>query len=176
MKDAYYIVPIVEKFRSLPPDSEEAKKLALIISVNIGDKDVLKDLGIRDLEPEFVAPEEQPDTRDASSYNIGDNESPDTEEGHDSSSMDTIDSFLDKFGKDIPATGYLAQAQLPPAKQKEAVSELKKLIKDRRYSEAIQLIEGQNLNNPQKSIYFAHQMRFVKKLMAIENYKNKTHG
>ena len=82
----------------------------------------------------------------------------------DGSSFDTINAFLDKFASDIKPTGYIPQISLA------------ELIKSRRYNEALQFIEQQNLNNPQKSIYFAHQMRFIKKLIALDNYRNKNQG
>ncbi|MDE5878384.1 MAG: hypothetical protein K2H47_12920 [Muribaculaceae bacterium] len=39
------------------------------------------------------------------------------------------------------------------------------LVKERQYDEALQIITEINLNNPEKSIYFADQIRFLKKLI-----------
>ncbi len=39
------------------------------------------------------------------------------------------------------------------------------LVKERQYEEALQIITEINLNNPEKSIYFADQIRFLKKLI-----------
>ncbi len=39
------------------------------------------------------------------------------------------------------------------------------LIKNRNYSKALEIIEELNLKNPEKSIYFADQIRFLKKLI-----------
>jgi hypothetical protein len=48
------------------------------------------------------------------------------------------------------------------------ISELnaKKLIKDRKYSDAIEILKKLNLNNPKKSVYFADQIRFLEKVIS----------
>ena len=192
MKYPYYIVPQVEEYRKLDPGSEEAKKLGRFLSANIGDYASLRLLlGID--PPEF-----------ARFY-------PDMETAN-PTTLDTIDAFLDKFGKDYPDTltlesatsGYVLEDDSPEDLDKEEAQEdisrqafpqkeetveiedkedpevetkfpdenmLSFYIKGKRYAEAIEFIEGQNLNNPEKSIYFAHQIRFLKKLRAVENYK-----
>ena len=165
----YYIVPHVEEYKKLSPTSEEALKLARRIATNIGDYASLRHVLGMD-PPEF-----------ARFYADIDPATPDT--------FDTIDSFLDKFGQDAPVLGYMATQMSVPSEtvassgQKREVNneevpdnELKKLMSQGRYREALQLIEAQNLNNPNKSIYFAHQMRFLKKLVALENFRNQTQG
>ena len=186
MNHPYYIVPVVERYKSLPPESEEAKKLADLISVNIGHRETLQSI----LYPEHLKVKLDLNEKGET----GMKEDSQNTEAHEKEggSMGTIDSFLDKFGSNLPVSGYLATAQLEDSTQEEprgkrekktekepseqAYSELKKLIVSKKYEEAIQLIEGQNLNNPQKSIYFAHQMRFIKKLMAIDRYKTTNNG
>ena len=42
-----------------------------------------------------------------------------------------------------------------------------------KYSKALEIIESINLNFPEKSIYFADQIRFLRKLVLIETLKNK---
>ena len=41
----------------------------------------------------------------------------------------------------------------------------KKLIKDKKYSEAVEILKKLNLINPKKSIYFADQIRFLEKVI-----------
>ena len=45
-------------------------------------------------------------------------------------------------------------------------------IKTGKYSKAYEIISHLNLNFPEKSIYFADQLRFLEKLMAIEERKS----
>ena len=163
MEYPYYIVPDVEEYRKLDPNSEEAKKLSRRIAANVGDYASLRlILGID--PPEFAR--FYPDMETASPTTI-----------------DTIDSFLDKFGGNLPEDnpapglgGYVLEEEKEKEEQPEPEIDLGNLIKEKRYQEAMQFIERQNLNNPQKSIYFAHQIRFIKKLMAIEKYRNQTKG
>jgi hypothetical protein len=42
----------------------------------------------------------------------------------------------------------------------------KKMILERKYVEAIEILKALNLNNPKKSIYFADQIRFLEKVIA----------
>ena len=47
----------------------------------------------------------------------------------------------------------------------------KMYIKRRNYSKALEIIENINLNFPEKSIYFADQIRFLRKLVLNEKTK-----
>ncbi|MCH5226942.1 MAG: hypothetical protein J1F16_03880 [Muribaculaceae bacterium] len=175
MKYPYYIVPQVEAYRRLDPTSEEAVRLSRIIAANMGDYASLRlVLGID--PPEFAR--YYPDMEVTTP-----------------STMDTIDAFLDKFGSNAhPAAGYMpefspsefsspetiqeVEALIPQEESREesTTTGLSTLLKQRRYKEALEFIESQNLNNPQKSIYFAHQIRFLKKLISIEQYRKQTNG
>jgi hypothetical protein len=42
----------------------------------------------------------------------------------------------------------------------------KKLISERKYTQAIEILKALNLNNPKKSVYFADQIRFLEKIIA----------
>ena len=46
-------------------------------------------------------------------------------------------------------------------------------IKQRRYSKAFEIITNLSLNYPEKSIYFADQLRFLKKLIINQQYNTK---
>ena len=45
-------------------------------------------------------------------------------------------------------------------------------IKQRRYDKAYEIIHALSLNNSEKSVYFADQLRFLQKLILIQQYKN----
>ena len=49
----------------------------------------------------------------------------------------------------------------------------KMYITRHKYSKALEIIESINLNFPEKSIYFADQIRFLRKIVLNENIKNK---
>ena len=157
MRHPYYILPFLKEYRLLQSESPEGIRLKKLISVNIGDPDVLQRL---------IGQEG------------GIQESLETDsKTQDSSSFDTIEAFLERFGKNADSTEELSGlSTLSENKEESKEHQLTKLIKEARFDEALKLIESQNLNNPQKSIYFAHQIRFLKKLIAINNFKNKNMG
>lgn len=69
------------------------------------------------------------------------------------------------------------QSAEPQAKSRTAESSsltesfVRILIKNRNYAKALEIISEINLKNPKKSIYFADQIRFLKKLIINENKK-----
>ena len=46
-------------------------------------------------------------------------------------------------------------------------------IKQHRYEKALEIIMSLSLNFPEKSVYFADQIRFLRKLITLEKYKQK---
>ncbi len=45
------------------------------------------------------------------------------------------------------------------------------MIKNHNYTKALEIISDLSLKNPEKSVYFADQIRFLRKLIIIENKK-----
>ena len=159
MSRPYYIIPAVEEYLKSDPASPRARKLRTLICANIGDKDALAGIFGTDETLEEMPPKTSSETE----------------------SMKKIDSFLEKFGTKTPAScnqGYVLEKETWAGSAEKTSDpfqkEMSRLIKARRYQDALKLIETQNLNNPQKSIYFAHQIRFLKKLIALDKYRNKT--
>jgi len=74
-----------------------------------------------------------------------------------------------------PAVKAEAAKEEPPAKQEESTtlteSLVRVLVKNGNYSKAIEIISELNLKNPKKSIYFADQIRFLRKLIINANKK-----
>ena len=68
------------------------------------------------------------------------------------------------------------QSSLPPRKEEKNVDDwletVKKMVKNADYRGAIAFINEKYLNNPEKSIYFADQIRFIKKMMLNEERKS----
>ena len=63
----------------------------------------------------------------------------------------------------IPTPDYFALTE----EKNNEISEVyaRKLIKEKKYSEAIEILNKLNLINPKKSIYFADQIRFLEKVI-----------
>lgn len=155
----YFMGPVIEVCRSFSPDSETGRKMRLRLAVNIGNLSSLNILPEDELKslPFGLTPEKpQPDKEDP------------------------IDTFLDKFGKGKFAPGaYIPKEETPVSTKTQndsLIEQIKQLIKNQEYSKALEIIEVGNLNNPQKNVYFADQMRFLKKLIIIESHKNKNPG
>lgn len=60
-----------------------------------------------------------------------------------------------------------------PAKHNEADPQLSEalfrmMVKNKNYTKALEIIKELSLNNPKKSVYFAHQIRFLEKLIKIQ--------
>ena len=75
----------------------------------------------------------------------------------------TIDAFMAVFG---------AKEESRQAPEPQAV-DLRHLIAGKRYEEALALLEHQNLTNPEKSIYFADQIRYLRKLIINSKHLEK---
>ncbi len=94
------------------------------------------------------------------------------EQDDDTSAM--LESFLTK---NPPKKNSRKKAQATPAESSATSSRsanmseslAKVMIKNGNYQKAIEIITDLSLNNPKKSIYFADQIRFLKKLMANAN-------
>ena len=159
----YFIYPCVMALRDGTPDEEEAARLRRIIAANIGDMPSLRLL--LGIDPEEFA-----------------NFYPDMEKVN-ISTLDTIDSFLTKFGnadaptpqaaaeipEETPSENYPDETQKPAADEDMA----RELIKNHNYQPALEIIMQLSLNNPEKSIYFADQIRFLRKLILNEAKQNK---
>ncbi len=72
----------------------------------------------------------------------------------------------------LPTTPPPAQEELQEEENETLFTEslAKIYIRQRRYAKALEIIRRLNLNNPEKNIYFADQIRFLEKL--INNIKN----
>lgn len=102
----------------------------------------------------------------------------------DAGSSAAIDAFLSRFN--LPPLPYTPAGDssmhmdlsenIPPSKPEspELTEESARiLIKNRKYADALTIIEQLYLINPEKSIYFADQIRFLKKLILNQARANR---
>ena len=159
----YFIYPDIKRLRKGNLSREEEIRLRRKIAANIGDPRVLRVILGDDPEDfaNFYPPHAKPVT----------------------GTLETIDSFLNKFGSsELPLSEATAAIAEPvtettselPAEQPSEVTEEDGIaaIKNKDYKTALEIFKRLNLNNPKKSIYFADQMRFLKKLIYNETHKS----
>ena len=168
----YFLYPLLQQLRQ-HPEGPEADALRLRIAANVGDPEALYAL-IGEQHPELATGGASSPTADS-----------------------TIDSFIEKFSRPsrrmasritpAPASDYfstterLSDDEERPEEETasanldydEAMEEVKKSVKNGDYQHALAIMEEIYLNNPKKSIYFADQMRFVKKLMELKSDKKQ---
>lgn len=87
--------------------------------------------------------------------------------------------FLPPEGETDTIADEIADAPSPKTPEEQADNSLlseslaKIYIRQHRYEKALEIIMSLSLNFPEKSIYFADQIRFLRKLIVNEKYKNK---
>lgn len=194
----YFIFPMLEQLRRTS-DPEEQMMLKRRIAVNMGDIGTLRVLFGEDPEeftafyPDMTKPDlSTEDTIDTFIDRFGKAESlagdtllpaapaidyaatileSETENGYSSSPSDDTSSLIDSFLDANPAPGAKPTGENAKPAQDASLSESLAfaMIKNRNYSKALQIISELSLIYPEKSIYFADQIRFLRKLILIES-------
>ncbi len=77
----------------------------------------------------------------------------------------------EKAAEDTQQTEPRQNTAEPSASASLSESFARVMIKNRNYSKALEIIQAISLNNPEKSAYFADQIRFLKKLIINDNNK-----
>ncbi|MDE6578855.1 MAG: hypothetical protein K2K58_11880 [Muribaculaceae bacterium] len=152
----YFIYPDIIALRE-NPDAPDAELHRRRIAANVGDMPTLRRL--LGLDPEEFA------------RFYPDNSKPEL------STQDTIDTFLSRFGReDLPlpkaASEIPVQSEEVNAEEKKIPKSPAELIKNHDYEGALERIMQLSLNNPEKSIYFADQIRFLKKLILLKGLES----
>ena len=170
MKYPYFIYPALIELNQ-NPNPERVAEIKKYIAANVGDMEILArlignlDEDIKNFYPDQMAVQLTTD--------------------------DTIDSFIAKFGKSTSgeetvdsllsevhvAADYLSignqdEPEIRTELPEDPMEKVKNLVKNRDYGAAIEIMESIYLNNPKKSIYFADQIRFVRKLILNDKKKS----
>ena len=187
----YFIVPAVEALRGGGLSEEEEARCRRLVAANVGDTKALRlILGIDPGEfsrfyPDMsVVTPTTSDTIDSFLSHFGDQtasipsgaleiqdvpasdylfpEEMEAESGDPDPTTAAIDSFL--AAAPTVRMGHKEPAKLV-VKAGETEQKASELIKNRDYQGALEIIQRLSLNNPEKSVYFADQIRFLKKLL-----------
>ena len=189
----YFIVPAVAALANA--DADERKRLKMRIACSVGSRDTLANLFGE--EPEeflsFYPDQRKPelsteDTIDSFLDRFGDKmeahaegEIPiappaidyaatmiaDNPKMPETGTSDGTSAMLDSFLGNAPQP----HKQAEPTALTESFARI--MIKNRNYDKALEIIEALSLNNPEKSIYFADQIRFLRKLILNESKKQR---
>lgn len=186
-KYPYFVYPLLEALRECK-DESEAAKLRERIAVNVGDEDALRRL----LAEGYVSfkefyPDMRPvhgstdDTIDAFIEKFGGKTAK-----QDTPLLPEVEAPSDYFASIEPTSDPFASDDEDEEESDGGDSEFKEgtdsgnltlelariMIKKGNYNKAIEIIRDIYLNNPEKSIYFADQIRFIKKMMLNDSKKN----
>lgn len=173
----------------LAPDADARQKMKSRLSANIGDPVALREIlhlnseSLAEFYPDALPPQLSTDqTIDTFIDRFGAPGMPVELQPAAPAAIEDLfpDEFPDTVRKPI-AEEVITQMQPKEAaeeKQPEtpALTEsfARILIKNKNYSKALTIIEELNLKNPEKSIYFADQIRFLKKLIINQSKKRES--
>lgn len=184
MTPPYYIIPDIE---ALPEaKGEERLRLCRRIAALVGDPATLRSIiGIDPAEfaefyPDMAKPNLSTDATISSFLDkYGDSEAASSKEVKEIEELvplppadyDLSEIVSDPIGEETPESDPTASmldsflGKKEPEKPVLSESLARAMIKNGNYAKALEIITDLSLNNPKKSIYFADQIRFLKKLI-----------
>lgn len=193
-KYPYFIYPAVMRLREGTPSADEAARLRRIVAANVGDIPSLRVM--LGLDPEEFAefyPDLLPatlstaDTIDSFLTRFGNPQAPVPQAAAEipgeapvpvaEAPVSVVEAIAPGDDIVLPADdatvsaidAFLASerpAQAPPTEAQARI-----FIKNHNYQSALEIIQRLSLINPEKSVYFADQIRFLKKLILNEAQK-----
>lgn len=201
-KYPYFAYAMLQGVR-LAPEADARRKMKERLSANIGDPIALREIlhlnseSLANLYPDslppqlstdqtidsfidrFGAPDMAADLQPAAPASIEELFPDEFPEKASEKASDSVSGGAYDFGGTL-MTERKAEAPLPIEKEEKqaetpALTEsfARILIKNKNYSKALTIIEELNLKNPEKSIYFADQIRFLKKLIINQSKKRE---
>ena len=90
----------------------------------------------------------------------------------DDSTSSAINSFLTAMSPKKPESAPPKKTEPAPQDRPETELDARNCIKNHDYQKALEIIMRLRLNNPEKSIYFADQIRFLRKLILNQAKQN----
>lgn len=97
-----------------------------------------------------------------------DSDTADTADMPDDDTLSMLNAFLGASAKSSTAETPQKKVETPPHQEPLSEGLAKIMVKNGNYRKALEIITEINLKNPKKSIYFADQMRFLRKLIAAQ--------
>lgn len=198
-KYPYYIIPDIEALETAT-DSQQEELHRRRIAANIGDREALmRILGVTSIDPDNFYPDQKApemDTEDTIEAFLdkfgGASTMPEADPDEPLPIAPAVDYLtLLEMEKEREKSGGTKEKIERPKTQPEAAlrvdrreenrpatpdlteSFAKILIKNGNYSRAREILEQLHLKNSEKSIYFADQMRFLRRLEAIQALRNE---
>lgn len=197
LKNYPYFACAALKAIPLAPDEESRNHLKRIVAANVGSPTDLREIlglnseSLADFYPEALPPKlSTDDTINAFLDRFGNGEDPSALPISSAPADDYPSSLLKQpplptaintanppDATDDTINAFLRNVPPPEARKKsddrERLTEgfAKILIKNGNYAKALEIITELNLKNPEKSVYFADQIRFLKKLIINQSKK-----
>ena len=177
-KYPYFLYPVLVELNGAP-SPERRQKLREIIAANVGDRDTLVAL-IGDLEEDLrsfypdqtVLHHDTDDTIDSFIAKFGGSQAlPEalaeltTEPAPEPEPAPESEPEPEEESRPLPDPVKEPEPELEPELAEDPLEKAKMLVKNHDYKGALEIMEEIYLNNPKKSVYFADQIRFIRKMM-----------
>ena len=182
----YFVYPLIQELKK-NDDPARRQRIRLLIAANVGDPDALRSLigdpalDLRNFYPDSAsAPLSTEDTIDSFIARFGNGSGAQADLEIFGTAPDPIP---EPEPEPIPEPIPEPEPELEPEPEPEPVVEndpveevntlekVKMLVKNRDYQQALEIMEANYLNNPKKSVYFADQIRFIRKMMMYNGKK-----
>ena len=182
----YFLYPVISELRYCR-DPRRRSRLYEIIAANVGDPDALRALignpetDLRNFYPRGNQDHSTEDTIDSFIARFGDGPAP-AILADDLLSCplpepvpepdDVTDEEPEEVTDEEPESEPEGNGPDGEQEMRDTLEKVKILVKNRDYKGALAIMEAIYLNNPKKSVYFADQIRFVRKMMLNESLKH----
>lgn len=162
MSEEYFLYPLVEELKSCQ-NPERRQRIRERLAANIGDPQVLAEL--LGESPSNFYPKTSTEPSDSIDAFIARYRRP----GDPSDISEILEPKAQRYSKKITSPPSTLK---PISTSQISMEEVKELVKNHQYERALAIMDQFYLNNPKKSVYFADQIRFIRKMELIYRKKN----